>query len=613
VQLRVHPHVLATPPPPHVSGDAHAWPVQHCWPSPPHVPQLPVPHFSPPPQATHVTPPAPHEPSEVPDSHVLPLQHPAQDAPSHVQTPLMQCWPVPQEPVWHTPPQPSSAPQALPVQLGVHPHFCAVPPPPHVSGALHVPPLQHASPLPPQAVHPPSWHVCVPPHARHAAPPRPHSPGSVPFSQTLPLQHPSHDVASQRHSALEQCWPLPQEPVVQTPPQPSLAPQALPEHVGVHPHTLDVPPPPHESGDAQAPPAQHACPLPPQVPQLPVPHASPPEHATHSLPPLPHCPSTFPGSQTLPLQHPAQDVPSQMHTPAAHRSPEPQGPVWQTPPHPSLAPHALPLQLGVHPHSPARPPPPHVSGALHVLPPQHGCPAPPHAEHAPPAHWSPAEHAAHAPPPCPHAAGALPVSHPFASQQPAHVVASHLQAPATQRSPAPHEPDVQIPWQPSLAPQALPSQLGVHVPVPHAFGAPPAPQLCPTGQPPHEMGAPHALTIWPHLPAQSAATLVEHAPSPPLVGPASAGVEGGPASIVATLPSRPPEGSPVCTSKASPSTTPQADRPQAIVKRRIATKARGLVIEGLRGDTGAHTGAFLRRARKSLVGRSAWGPSVPSG
>jgi hypothetical protein len=281
---------------------------------------------------------------------VLPLQHPVHDVPSQTQTPAVQCCPLPHEPVSHTPPHPSSAPHALPAQLGVQPHTFAVPPPPHVSGALHALDAQHGSPLPPHAVQALAEHVCPPPHARHVAPPLPQLPTDVPSSHLVPLQQPAQDVASHTQAAFEQCCPLPHVPVVQVPPQPSSAPHALPVQLGVHPQTFDCPAPPHESGFAQLPPAQHGCPLPPHVPHDPVPHVCPPAHETHAAPPLPHCPSTLPGSHVSPLQHPSHDVPSQTQTPCEQRSPLAHGPVSHVPPHPSLAPHALPLHVGVQPH-----------------------------------------------------------------------------------------------------------------------------------------------------------------------------------------------------------------------------------------------------------------------
>ena len=114
----------------------------------------------------------PHASVAVPGMQVFPWQHPlAHDDASHVHVPPTQCWPLPQLPLLHTPPQPSLAPHALPVQLGVHSH--------------------------------------------------------------APATH---------------CCPLGQLPCVQVPAQPSLAPHAFPPQSGVHgpvPHTLGVPPPPH--------------------------------------------------------------------------------------------------------------------------------------------------------------------------------------------------------------------------------------------------------------------------------------------------------------------------------------------------------------------------------
>jgi len=58
---------------------SHSWPVGH----PPHA-----------------TPPAPHEAfdSPVSGSHVEPLQQPAHEPPPHVQAPLEQASPLPQDP-----------------------------------------------------------------------------------------------------------------------------------------------------------------------------------------------------------------------------------------------------------------------------------------------------------------------------------------------------------------------------------------------------------------------------------------------------------------------------------------------------------------------------------
>ena len=165
--------------------------------------------------------------------------------------------------------------------------------------------------------------------------------------------------------------------------------------LGVHPHVLAVL---HVSGAAQAWPAQHACPLPPHAPQLALPHACPLAHAVHTVPPWPHALALVPLSHVEPEQQPEHDVGSQAHTPLAQRCPVAHEPAAQTPPHVSLAPHALPVQSGVQPHTPACPPPPQESGAPHALPAQHGCPLPPQMPQSVP-QVCPAPHAAHCTPP----------------------------------------------------------------------------------------------------------------------------------------------------------------------------------------------------------------------
>jgi hypothetical protein len=50
----------------------------------------------------------------------------------------------------------------------------------------------------------------------------------------------------------------------------------------------------HVSGALHVLPAQHGCPLPPHVPQLPVPHAVPDGHDMQTLPPRPHASSRVP-------------------------------------------------------------------------------------------------------------------------------------------------------------------------------------------------------------------------------------------------------------------------------------------------------------------------------
>jgi hypothetical protein len=192
-----------------------------------------------PPPEQHGCPLPPQEP-QVPDPHVEPVQQPEHDAPLHTQSPLTHCWPLPQRPFSQTPPQPSSAPQALPLHVGTHPQAPGCPPPLHESGDAHMPPPQHVWPLPPH-VPQSTPHVWPLPHGAHATPPWPHDVSSTPLSQVVPLQQPAHDVTSHRHSPDTQRCPCPHAPRVQTPSQPLLAPHALLEQLGVHgpePHTV---------------------------------------------------------------------------------------------------------------------------------------------------------------------------------------------------------------------------------------------------------------------------------------------------------------------------------------------------------------------------------------
>jgi hypothetical protein len=82
-----------------------------------------------------------------------------------------------------------------------------------------------------------AMHVVGAAHARHAAPPLPQALVAVPAKHCPAEQQPVHEVPSHAHTPLTQCCPLPQLPVVHTPPQPSLAPHALPAQLGEHPHT----------------------------------------------------------------------------------------------------------------------------------------------------------------------------------------------------------------------------------------------------------------------------------------------------------------------------------------------------------------------------------------
>jgi hypothetical protein len=329
----------------------------------------------------------------------------------------------------------------------------------------------------------PARHVPVG-HITHALPPLPHAPAAVPARHCPAEQHPVHDVESHTHAPLTQCSPAAQLPTAHTPPQPSFAPHGAPAQLGVHTQTPLAPPPPQVSGKVQVFPAQHGWPLPPHVPQPPVPHVVPLGHVAHTPPPLPHAAFVSPGSHVLALQHPLQDVGSHAHAPSTQCWPLPQLPDVHTPPQPSLAPHALPAQLGAHPQMPLAPPPPQVSGGAHVFPAQQTCPLPPHVPHSPVPQVVPPAQIAHATPPWPHAVFVLPTSHVLPLQQPLHEVPSHTHAPLTQCWPVAQVPAAHTPPQPSLAPHALPAQLGVQGPVPQTLVAPLPPHVSPAGHPP---------------------------------------------------------------------------------------------------------------------------------
>lgn len=215
-------------------------------------------HVEPLAHEAHAPPPLPHAVIFVPGWHCPPAQHPlAHDAASHTQLPFTHARPAAQLPVLHVPPHPSSPPHVFPAQLGVHPHTPAVPPPPQVSGDAHAFPAQHVCPFAPHAPQlvPHTW---LAPHVAQTTPPCPHAPFDVPVWQVFPLQQPAHDEAvSQTHTPVLHRRPALQLPAMQVPPHPSLAPQALPAQLGVHPQTSGVPPPPQLSGDAQVPPVQH--------------------------------------------------------------------------------------------------------------------------------------------------------------------------------------------------------------------------------------------------------------------------------------------------------------------------------------------------------------------
>jgi hypothetical protein len=137
-------------------------------------------------------------------------------------------------------------------------------------------------------------------------------------------------------------------------------------------------------------------------------------------PPVPHAPSPDPPWHSPPAQQPLHDDGSHAQLPPTQCRPLPQEPAAHVPPHPSLAPHALPVQSGTQTQEP----------------------------------WvqlQPLGQTAHATPPVPQAPALFPSSQPLPPQQPpAQDVASHWHAPATHRSPAGQLPLVQIALQPSL-------------------------------------------------------------------------------------------------------------------------------------------------------------------
>ena len=168
------------------------------------------------------------------------MQQPLHDVVSQMQVPPEHVCPVAHAPVVHVPPQPSLPPQVAPAQLGVHP--------------VQRPP-EHVEPLPV--------------HFAHIAPPLPHALLATPGKHCEPLQQPLHDVGSHTQVPPSQCWPEPQVPVTQTPPQPSLAPHVLAPHDGVHVPVPQMfgPPPPQVRPPAHAPQSRRVPHRPTSLPQ----------------------------------------------------------------------------------------------------------------------------------------------------------------------------------------------------------------------------------------------------------------------------------------------------------------------------------------------------------
>jgi hypothetical protein len=216
--------------------------------------------------------------------------------------------------------------------VGMHgpiPHWFGEPPvpvpPPHTSGAVHVP----QSSIPP---HPSASVPHVAPRAWQVVGVHPHTLGVPPPAHVLkPVQVPQVCVFAQLSTNV-----------------PQLAPIVSQVAVGEHPQTPDMPPPPHVCGrvheapqltvpphpssmDPQLSPAgQVACVHPHTFAAPPPPQVSEPMHVAHVMPPAPQASWTFPGWQLSfesqqPLQAPGvvpHDVP---HTPVARLHASPRG------------------------------------------------------------------------------------------------------------------------------------------------------------------------------------------------------------------------------------------------------------------------------------------------
>jgi hypothetical protein len=102
------------------------------------------------------------------DCSVPSLQSHWYRSPIVLHVPFWQLWPLGQLPVWQVPPQPSSAPQTASAHSGVQPQAPGLPPPPQVSGAMHV---------------------------THATPPTPHWASVAGETQTPLAQQPSEHLA----------------------------------------------------------------------------------------------------------------------------------------------------------------------------------------------------------------------------------------------------------------------------------------------------------------------------------------------------------------------------------------------------------------------------------
>ena len=184
-----------------------------------HVVELQPSHTPPlhaaPPQLSQSAPPAPHCVELVPGSHVLPLQQPSHDAPSHTQTPASQRWPIA-----HCAPAPHRHVPPLHESDRSRSQVAHIPPgDPHAASEItrHTLPLQQPvgqeveshTQLPPRQRCPgphaglaPHWHVplaeqpfaMLEEHSTQVEPATPHV-SAVRTRHSLPSQHPAgHEV-----------------------------------------------------------------------------------------------------------------------------------------------------------------------------------------------------------------------------------------------------------------------------------------------------------------------------------------------------------------------------------------------------------------------------------
>jgi hypothetical protein len=365
------PHTLSCPPPPHVSGARHVPPSGAQLTLPPQ-PSPMVPQFIEPEHVVTGTQPElpPHTLSVPPPPHVSgAVQVPQLYVPPHplLWRPQLKT-PLPQATVWEMGTQRSTPPSITPPSDRTlsPPQTLGCPPPPHVAGAVQVPPsgLQVTAPPQPSATTPQfiwlghaasGMHPELPPHTL-CVPPPPHVSGAV--------QGPPHETV---------------------PPQPLLStPQLSPAHavawgIGTHELMSASPKPPSESS-LEAP---HVLGLPPPPHVVPLAHAAPPSSPAHwTSPPQPSAtaPQFMPAGHVVSAMQPAEPPqtlgvpPPPSELPPPHVWGSEQFPQSITLPQPSpcwpqltaRVVHVAGTHAAVPPQTLGVPPPPQVVGAVHM-------------------------------------------------------------------------------------------------------------------------------------------------------------------------------------------------------------------------------------------------------